>query len=132
MKRQRGTSKREDVLDSVITLKHPANYSPAAGACFEVHFEKSRGFHGKAAEPFEASLEIDERGAAVWALRSIEDAKFGQVIEFIRDGMSAGEAAKAADVDRATAYRYRKRAIAEGLIEAPKNLRKRATDDDGE
>ena len=41
---QRGTSKREDVLDTVIVLKRPADYTPEHGARFEVHFEKSRGF----------------------------------------------------------------------------------------
>ena len=43
---QRGTSKREDVLDTVIVLKRPADYTPEHGARFEVHFEKSRGFFG--------------------------------------------------------------------------------------
>ena len=47
---QRGSSKREDVLDTVIALKRPTGYSPEEGARFEVHFTKSRGFHGEDAE----------------------------------------------------------------------------------
>jgi hypothetical protein len=50
---QRGTSRKEDVLDAVIGLKRPPGYSPDQGARFEVHFEKNRGFHGIDAEPFE-------------------------------------------------------------------------------
>src|ERR1700704_5475076 len=51
---QRGTSRREDVLDTVVSLRRPSDYSPDQGARFEVHFEKARGFHGQAAQPFEA------------------------------------------------------------------------------
>jgi putative DNA primase/helicase len=40
--RQRGTSRREDALDTVIALRQPEDYSPEQGARFEVHFEKLR------------------------------------------------------------------------------------------
>ena len=40
--RQRGTSRREDALDTVIALRRPEDYSPEQGARFEVHFEKLR------------------------------------------------------------------------------------------
>ena len=40
--RQRGTSRREDALDTVIALRRPDNYSPEQGARFEIHFEKLR------------------------------------------------------------------------------------------
>ena len=45
---QRGTSNREDVLDTVISLRHPNDYSPEQGARFEVHYEKNRNFYGEA------------------------------------------------------------------------------------
>ena len=51
---QRGTSKKEDVLDTVISLLHPPGYSAAEGARFEVRFTKNRGFWGLDADPFEA------------------------------------------------------------------------------
>ena len=35
---QRGTSKKEDTLDAVVTLKQPQGYRADRGACFEVHF----------------------------------------------------------------------------------------------
>jgi RecA-family ATPase len=41
---QRGTSRREDVLDTVIGLRRPDDYRSDQGARFEVTFEKSRGF----------------------------------------------------------------------------------------
>ena len=39
---QRGTSKREDILDTVICLKRPVDYKKEDGCVFELHFEKSR------------------------------------------------------------------------------------------
>ena len=43
---QRGTSRREDVLDTSLSLRRPSDYQPTEGARFEVHFEKTRGIHG--------------------------------------------------------------------------------------
>ena len=51
---QRGTSRKEDTLDTVISLSRPPGYSAAEGARFEVRFTKNRGFWGRDAEPFEA------------------------------------------------------------------------------
>jgi putative DNA primase/helicase len=57
---QRGTSKKEDILDTVIGLRRPPDYEASQGARFEIHFEKARGFFGDEAEPFEARL-VGER-----------------------------------------------------------------------
>src|ERR1700730_4542801 len=40
--RQRGTSRREDALDTVIALRLTEDYSSEQGARFEIHFEKLR------------------------------------------------------------------------------------------
>jgi hypothetical protein len=56
---QRGTSRREDVLDTMIALKRPADYHPEQGAVFEVHFEKARGLYGDDVKPIEATLTTD-------------------------------------------------------------------------
>ena len=47
----RGSSRRHDVLDTVMKLERPFNYTQQEGAKFEVHFEKTRSFAGDAAEP---------------------------------------------------------------------------------
>lgn len=56
---QRGTSAREDIMDAVLCLEHPDNYSPDQGARFEIRFEKARHLRGADAEAFEATLESD-------------------------------------------------------------------------
>ncbi len=77
---QRGTSKKEDILDTVINLKRPDDYEKDQGARFEVHFEKSRGFMGDDAKPFEASLEIIDN-KLVWNLAEIEDLELKRILE---------------------------------------------------
>lgn len=63
---QRGTSKREDILDTVISLKHPDDYSPEDGAYFEINFDKARHFTGQDAESFCVKLLTDENGKSKW------------------------------------------------------------------
>jgi hypothetical protein len=64
---QRGTSKREDLLDTVINLRHPAEYAEADGAAFEVRFEKARSLTGEDIAPLDVRLETREDGVQVWA-----------------------------------------------------------------
>jgi hypothetical protein len=113
---QRGTSKREDILDAIITLKHPAGYCPNDGAKFEVHFEKFRGFVRDAANPFEASLVTNSEGLQEWAFRDIADVKLHKAIELSREGISQAEIAKELEVNRSTIHRWLKKAKEEGQI----------------
>lgn len=69
---QRGTSRREDILDIVIKLvahdpqKSGIGNSATVGACFELHFEKSRGVYGKLTEPTLLYLEKSSNGDTHW------------------------------------------------------------------
>jgi hypothetical protein len=67
---QRGTSKREDLLDVVINLRRPGEYQDADGAVFEVHFEKARSLSGEDIAPLEAKLEQLARGGYAWSYTS--------------------------------------------------------------
>lgn len=113
---QRGTSKREDVLDTVIVLKHPADYNPMDGAKFEIHFEKSRGFSGKDAEPLLASLVTDQYGKQKWAVETIESSTYQQVISLYKEKLSPREIAEELDINKSTVSRHLKRAKQEGMI----------------
>jgi putative DNA primase/helicase len=101
---QRGTSRKEDVLDTVIGLKRPEDYVPSEGARFEVHFEKARGFNGPDAEPFEAALTSNG-----WAVRKLEDALEGRVRALHADGLSQREIATEIGKSAATVNRILKR-----------------------
>jgi putative DNA primase/helicase len=107
--KQRGTSKREDILDTVIALSHPKDYNPEEGANFEVHFEKSRHLSGKSVESFTAKLTADENGKPKWITLPLEDSNRQKVLELQKTGLSNAEIANELDINRSTVYRILKR-----------------------
>lgn len=114
---QRGTSKKEDILDTVLTLKRPAEYNPADGAVFEVHFEKTRDMHGDDAEPFEARLQPDAQGQSAWAYSSVEDSTFDRVVTLANEGLSQKEIAEELAINKSNVSRHFRRATDAGLIQ---------------
>ena len=114
---QRGTSKREDVLDTVISLRHPADYSPEQGARFEVHYEKCRGFYGDGAQAFEARYEVRD-GVALWTRTEIVDAERARVVAAIKDGLSTREAAEELGMSKSKVDRLKRKAIELGELSA--------------
>ena len=112
---QRGTSRREDVLDTVISLRRPTDYLPEQGARFEVHFEKSRGFYGNDAQPFVARYEVRDQ-AAVWTRTEITDADRARVVAAIKDGMSICEAAEELGMNKSRVERLRRKAMEMGEL----------------
>ncbi len=102
---QRGTSRREDVLDLVIELKQPEDYSAEQGARFEVHFVKARHLTGLDAKPFEAQL-----GPDGWTYRSIENSEMKRIVELKeQDGMSYREIGQELSISKTKAERLYKK-----------------------
>jgi len=98
---QRGTSRKEDFLDTVIGLRRPPDYSADQGARFEVIFEKARGFHGPDAAPFEAQL-ID----GTWATGEIKAGEDNESLKALKDaGLSVRNIAERTGVPRSTVSR---------------------------
>jgi hypothetical protein len=110
---QRGTSRREDVLDTVISLRRPSDYTPDQGARFEVHFEKTRGFFGESAQSFEAKYEV-RAGKALWTRTEMIDAERLRVKELLGDGASIREAADQLGVHRSKVERIKKKLMEAG------------------
>ncbi|MDA8155220.1 MAG: AAA family ATPase [Actinomycetota bacterium] len=117
---QRGTSKKEDVLDTVIQLKRPADYCPDEGARFEVHFEKARGFYGDDAKAFEAKLTFDGEGQQTWALKDLEDSLTEKVARLLNDGLQQKDVAIELKVTPGTVSKHKKKAQEAGLLRADK------------
>ena len=87
---QRGSSKKEDVLDTVVRLRRPINYNASDGAHFEIHYLKSRNFYGDDALPFEARLADGK-----WTVSEIVSANGDEAIQKLRDeGMSIRDIAE--------------------------------------
>lgn len=87
---QRGTSKREDVLDTVIKL---TKVSKAENGCaFKVHFEKNRNFYGNAAKSFIAKLHEDRGWEVINSDTSDElDQRDKEIIESLVQGLERKE-----------------------------------------
>ena len=104
----RGTSKREDVLDTVIHLKRPDDYEEEEGARFEVHLEKARGVFGPEAQSFEAKLETKD-GADFWVVKSMEDLNEARVEEATKNGRTVREIAAELGIGKSTVSRIQAR-----------------------
>ena len=104
---QRGISNREDLLDTSISLRRPADYSPAEGARFEVHVAKGRALRGAPALPFEATLGA-EQGRAVWTVRGIADIESARVAALLAEGMSIRDIAEETGIPKSTVHRLKK------------------------
>lgn len=112
---QRGTSKREDILDTVIVLKRPDDYNPKDGAIFQVNFEKSRGFMGDDAESFEAQL-ISKNETQEWLRKPVAGSSYDQVVDLTNQGFKQKEIAEKLNIDKSNVCRHLKRANQEGRI----------------
>lgn len=111
----RGTSKREDVLDTIIHLKHPEDYLPDQGARFEVHLTKARGIHGEAALPFEAQLNVVD-GKDVWTCSVLRDRELEQIEELTRQGMTVRDIAEELGIKKSTVNNRQNKLRAEGRL----------------
>ena len=118
--RQRGTSRREDALDTVIGLRRPEDYSAEQGARFEVHFEKLRHrVDGDAAVPFEAKLEAlsaSESDGVRWCDSDLRPPVLKQAAVLFQDGLSVREVAATLRISKTEAGRLRLRALDRGML----------------
>jgi hypothetical protein len=101
----RGTTRREDLLDIVIELKHPADHKASEGLRLEINFNKTRRFLGALAEPLEASLTTGLDGQCLWTYRDLEDARVAQIVELKAAGKSWRQIEDATGIAKSTAQR---------------------------
>ena len=114
---QRGTSRREDALDTVITLKRPSDYTPELGACFEVHFEKARGLLGDDVAAFRTQLKQNEDDCFYWDTQLLDDSNYEKMIAMLNDGLSQADISKELGLNKSTISRHAKKARESGRLE---------------
>lgn len=107
---QRGTSKREDLLDVVVALKHPPNYDASQGLRCEIHLEKTRGFLGERAKSFEVGMQEEPTGAK-WTISSTENVNAHRAAELFATGMRVRELAEELGISKSTAGRLRLKSL---------------------
>lgn len=111
---QRGTSGREDALDSVIHLDRPSTYEANEGCHFELKFTKSRSVKGTEVGPLDVKL-TEKNGVLVWEYKELEISKEDQVRELIAEGLTSNaEIAEALGITRTYVWKLRKKIQNEG------------------
>ena len=116
--RQRGTSRREDALDTVMALRRPEDYSPEQGARFEIHLEKLRNrVDGIGAVPFEARIESANGGDGIrWSSADLTRPRLKQAAILFSDGHTVRQVAALLGISSSEAGRLRLRAVDAGLL----------------
>jgi putative DNA primase/helicase len=102
---QRGTSKREDLLDFVLELRRPSNHSVEEGLRVEAHLTKVRGQipDAKWGAPFEIVLRENE-----WLTRPLKGVLRDRAKLMLDSGMKASEVAQEIGLSRYQVYRIQK------------------------
>jgi putative DNA primase/helicase len=109
---QRGTSGREDLLDTVIRLER-VHGAPNDGARFIVRFTKSRGAYGDEVEPFEAALDLE--ADELWTWKKIEESNYERMIAMAREGISSvTDMAEELGISKGMVSRLKKQGIDKG------------------
>lgn len=106
---QRGTSKREDLLDVVIGLSRPKDYDPSQGAVFVAEFTKARNLTGTDAESLELQLGGDD-DRATWTWRTVESSTYDRVVALTKEGLKPAEICAELDVNKSTVSRHLRKA----------------------
>ncbi|MHB1409185.1 MAG: AAA family ATPase [Acidovorax defluvii] len=124
---QRGTSKKEDLLDVVLKLARPADYDPRDGAVFVMEITKGRNLLGDDAESLELALKVDEgTKRATWAWKTATEGSFSRVVALSNDGLTQNEIAEELGINKSNVSRAMKKAREAGLISKQK---KKTTDE---
>jgi hypothetical protein len=119
---QRGTSAREDNIDSSILLRHPPDYTPEDGARFIATFKKAR-VHTEDLSLIadtEFQLTQDENNQFVWTWGSVKGQTKAEVLRMLDEGHPQNEVADILRIHKGTVSKIRKHAISDGLL-TPKN-----------
>lgn len=102
---QRGTSKREDLLDTSVMLERPTGYLTSDGARFRWTWSKARGLYGEAAAPLDVRLE-SVPGGTTWTWSPVGD-EVGEMIEQLRaEGTPVRKIANTLGVSKSAVQRH--------------------------
>lgn len=108
---QRGTSKREDILDTVIILKHPSDYEPSMGCVFDLSFDKARHLSGD--DAVSLSCKLTDEG---WKYELTEDNNYKKTVDLFRGGLKQHEIAEELGLSKGQVSKLIKKAKALGEL----------------
>lgn len=108
---QRGTSRREDLLDCVIAMRKAAEHSASELRC-EIHIDKLRNAGpAESVFPFELTMRTDERGAILWLRRPLKEVIEQNALRMFSDGMSIRDVAEELHITKHRAVKIKNSAV---------------------
>jgi len=114
---QRGTSAREDNLDTSILLQRVSDYSAEDGAKFVVRFKKARVRTSDLSLISDVEFKLEEvSGQIIWTWGNMKTKNRLQILTMLSDGESQAEVARTLGVDRSYVNRIKTRAIQDGHL----------------
>lgn len=102
---QRGTSKREDIVDTVVSLKAGRPSFGIRSPTVQVTFEKSRGFSPEDAQPLLVTLTEIENQLS-WVIENNKEDRKARCLELLQQGHKQSEIAKLLKVNRSSVSRW--------------------------
>ena len=106
---QRGTSGREDSLDTVIRLSPPAGHDPRDGCHFELNFTKCRSVQGDDVRPLDVRLQTTNEKTQ-WTYQPVEVSTLDRAKQLVAEGvMGPTELAEELGISKGYASRILKK-----------------------
>lgn len=113
--KQRGSHKKEDVMDVVLQLKRPDDFIAGEDDTrLLVSYTKSRHLQAKDTQDMEATLR-NEEGTLVWS-HTNGNPQYLRCVELLNDNIPYTEIAKELSVSKSTVSRWKSKAASEGLL----------------
>jgi len=111
----RGTSKRHDIIDTIIKLDRPVDYKNEEGLNIQFSYEKCRSFVGKDASTIGLKYKLVD-GIAEWKAFDIVDEKLRDIVELDKKSLSQSKIAEQLNLSQGEVSKRLKRAKEEGLV----------------
>lgn len=113
--KQRGSHKKEDVMDIVIQLKRPDDYLAGEDATrMLVRYTKARHLEAKDTRDMEATLR-NEDGTLVWTYADGDPTEL-RCVELLKEKIPYGEIAEELEISKSSITRIKQKAQAEGRL----------------
>lgn len=114
---QRGSSAKEDIIDTVISLRRPTQYEKERdGDAFELHFEKHRGFSAVDAKAILIEQIKQDDGTFQWLSKPLEQSTYEKVITLTQEGLKPFEITQELEINKSTVSRHLKAAREKGEL----------------
>jgi hypothetical protein len=121
---QRGTSAREDNIDTSITLQNPPDYSTEQGIRFIVKFKKLRMYIKDPNLIADMEFRLKQDNHVIWTWGAVRKKNQVEILTMLDEEISQSDIANTLGIDKSYVCRVRNRAIKEDHLSKNNKLTK--------